>query len=165
MNWSENSTNIREAKCRDRIAIVLKREGHALGRATNRSISGRFVLLIAFAVYAQPVIARTYLNCPTRKVVIVSAPSGNTQSSSEELLGFWVDDAAKILTFADGAPLTVRRFDDRWISAVRGDVSYEFHRQAGVLTYVTSITKDDITTIVIGSGRCKPASASTPDNR
>jgi hypothetical protein len=120
--------------------------------------------MVAFAVYAQPVIARTYLNCPTRKVVIVSAPSGNTRSSSEQLLGFWVDDAAKILTFADGTPLTVRRFDDRWISAVGDDMSYEFDRQAGLLTYATSMTKDEISTTVIGSGRCELASAPTRGN-
>src|SRR5712691_9367472 len=162
MNWSENSTNIREAKCRDRTAIVLNREGRAPGRATTRSVSGCVALLIAFAAYAQPATARTYLNCSTREVVIVSKPSSTTSLSTEEDLGFWVDDAAKILTFADGTPLTFTRFDDRWISAARGDTSYEFDRQAGVLTYATSITKDDITTIVIGSGRCKPALASTP---
>ena len=57
------------------------------------------VLTIALAVVAQPVLAGTYLHCATRKVVIISGPSGDTSSTREEDLGFWVDDAAKILTF------------------------------------------------------------------
>src|SRR6266508_2659360 len=40
----------------------------------------------------------------------------------EENLGFWIDESAKTLVLADGTPLTVRRFDDRWISADRGDM-------------------------------------------
>jgi len=72
-------------------------------------------------------------------------------------LGFWIDEAAKILTLADGMPLTVRRFDDRWISAARGDASYEFDRQNGNLTYASSTTKDGTATIIIGAGRCKLA--------
>jgi hypothetical protein len=72
-------------------------------------------------------------------------------------LGFWIDEAAKILTRADGMPLTIRRFDDRWISAARGDVSYEFDRQNGSLTYAGSTTKDGVTRIIIGSGQCRIA--------
>ena len=53
----------------------------------------------------------------------------------------------------------VHRFDDRWISAARGDVSYELDRQDGNLTYASSTTKDSVTTIVIGAGRCKAAAA------
>jgi hypothetical protein len=30
---------------------------------------------------------------------------------------------------ADGTPLSVHRFEDRWISAARGDMSYELDRQ------------------------------------
>jgi hypothetical protein len=63
--------------------------------------------------------------------------------STEENVGFWIDDAAKIMTLADGTPLIVRRFDDRWISAARSDVSYELDRQDGILTYASSTTKDD----------------------
>jgi hypothetical protein len=33
------------------------------------------VLMIALAVLAQPVLARTHLNCAARKVVLTSAPS------------------------------------------------------------------------------------------
>ena len=57
----------------------------------------------------------------------------------------------------NGTALIIRRFDDRWISATRGDVSYELDRQDGNLTYASSTTKDGVTTIVIGSGRCKLA--------
>ena len=56
---------------------------------------------------------------------------------------------------ADGMPLTVRRFDDHWITAVRGDVSYEFNRDNGNLAYASSTTKDGIATIIIRSGQCE----------
>ena len=112
---------------------------------------------MAVTVWTEPALARSYLNCLTKKVVIVDAPSGITSSSIEETLGFWIDEAAKTLVFADGAPLTVRRFEDRWISAIRDDVSYEFDRQNGKLTYAGSTTKEGATTIIIGSGRCKIA--------
>ena len=48
------------------------------------------------------------------------------------------------VTLADDMPLTVRRFDERWISAARGDVSYELDRQNGNLTYASSTMKDGI---------------------
>ena len=115
------------------------------------------LLLIAFTVWAKPALARSYLNCSTKKVVIVDAPTGNSSLSTEENVGFWIDDAAKIMTLADGTPLIVRRFDDRWISAARGDLSYELDRQDGNLTYASSTTKDGTATIIIGSGRCKLA--------
>jgi len=115
------------------------------------------LLLMAFTVWAKPALARSYLNCSTKKVVIVDAPTGNSSLSTEENFGFWIDDAAKIMTLADGTPLIVRRFDDRWISAARGDVSYELDRQDGNLTYASSTTKDGTATIIIGSGRCKLA--------
>jgi hypothetical protein len=69
----------------------------------------------------------------------------------------WIDEAAKTIVLADSTSLTVRRFDDRWISAARGDMSYEFDRQNGDLTYASSTTKDGAVTIIIGSGRCKIA--------
>ena len=80
------------------------------------------LLLMIVADGAEPALARSYLNCLTKKVVIVDAPSGSTSSSIEENLGFWIDDAAKTFMLAEGTPLTVRRLDDRWISAVRGDI-------------------------------------------
>ena len=116
------------------------------------------LLLIVVAVWAEPALARSYLNCLTKKVVIVDAPKGSASSSIEENLGFWIDEAAKTLVLADGTPLSVRRLDDRWISAARGDMFYEFDRQNGNLTYASSTTKEGTATIIIGSGRCKIAS-------
>ena len=115
------------------------------------------LLLMAGAVWAEPALTRSYLNCLTRKVVIVDAPMGRTSSSIEENFGFWIDEVAKTLVLADGTPLTVRRFDDRWISAARGDISYEFDRQNGGLTYAGSTMKEGVATTTIGTGHCKTA--------
>jgi hypothetical protein len=112
---------------------------------------------MVLAVWTEPVLARSYLNCLTKTVVIVDAPRGSTSSSIEENIGFWIDEAAKTLVLADDSPLTVRRFDDRWISAARGDMFYEFDRQDGNLTYASSTMKGGAATITIGSGRCKIA--------
>jgi hypothetical protein len=81
---------------------------------------------MALIGWIEPALARSYLNCLTRKVVIVDTPRRSTSSSVEEHLGFWIDEAAKTLVLGDGTPLTVHRFDDHWISAARGDTSYEF---------------------------------------
>jgi hypothetical protein len=115
------------------------------------------LVLTAIAVLEETALARSYLNCLTKKVVIVDAPRGSTSSSIEENLGFWIDEAANIVTLGDGKKLILRRFDDRWISAASGDVSYELDRQNGNLTYASSTMKDGIATILIGSGRCKIA--------
>ena len=113
--------------------------------------------MMALIGWTQPALARSYLNCLTKKVVIVDAPRGSTSSSVEEHLGFWIDEAAKTLVLADGTALAVRRFDDHWISAARGDISYAFDRQNGNLAYASSTTKDGTATIIIGSGRCEIA--------
>ena len=113
------------------------------------------LLLLALAVWTEPSLARSYLNCPTKTVVIVDAPRGSSSSSIEENLGFWIDETAKTLVLADGRPLAVRRFDDRWISGVHGYISYEFDRQNGNLMYAGSTMKEGAATIIIGSGRCK----------
>jgi hypothetical protein len=112
------------------------------------------LVLTAFAVLEETALARSYLNCLTKKVVIVDAPRGTTTSSSEENFGFWIDEATKIVTLADGKKLNVRRFDDGWISTVSGDVSYELDRQTGNLTYAGSTMKDGIATTIIGAGQC-----------
>jgi len=44
-------------------------------------------------------LAETYLNCSTKKVIITSGPNGNTSSTTEEGLSFWIDDAAKTFRF------------------------------------------------------------------
>jgi hypothetical protein len=115
------------------------------------------LLLMACVVFAEPTVARSYLHCLTKKVVIVDAPKGSTSSGIEENFGFWIDGAAKTIVLADGAPLTVRRFDERWLSATRGDASYELDRRNGNLTYASSTMRDGTATIIIGSGRCNIA--------
>jgi hypothetical protein len=124
-----------------------------------RECSLLLMACIMLAESAESASTRTYLNCLTRKVVIVEASSGNTSSSTEESMSLWIDEAAKSLTLADGTPFIIRRFDDRWISAALGDVFYELDRQDGNLNYASSSTKDDVITIIVGSGRCKPAAA------
>jgi hypothetical protein len=119
------------------------------------------VLTIALIALAQPALARTYLNCSTRKVVLVSAPAGDTSSSREENLGFWVDDEAKTLAFQDNTPLTVTRFDRSWISADRDGVFYEFDRGNGALSYAGSTIKAGVSTTIVGSGRCEARPAPT----
>jgi hypothetical protein len=109
--------------------------------------------LTVFAVLEQSASARNYLNCLSKKVVIVDAPKGSTSSSTQENFGFWIDEATKMVTLADGKKLNVRRFDDRWISAVSGDISYELDRQNGNLTYAGSTMKDGVATTIIGAGR------------
>jgi hypothetical protein len=120
-------------------------------------IRGCALLLTVVAVWIEPALARSYLNCLTKKVIIVDTPSGSSSSSVQENLGFWVDEAAKTIALADSTPLTVRRFDDRWISAARGDLSYEFDRQNGGLTYAGSTMKEGVATTTIGSGHCETA--------
>src|SRR5262245_35402180 len=113
------------------------------------------LLLVAVTIWTVPASARSYLNCLAKKVVIVDTPRGSTSSSIDEKLGQWVDEAAKTVVLADGLPLKVRRFDDHWISAARGDVSYEFNRDNGSLAYAGTTTKDGTVTIIIGSGQCE----------
>jgi len=115
--------------------------------------------LTVFAVWDESTLARSYLNCLSKKVVIVDAPKGTTSSSIEENFGFWIDESTKIVTLADGKKLNVRRFDEGWISAASGDVSYELDRQNGNLTYAGSTMKDGIATTIIGAGRCTVAAA------
>jgi hypothetical protein len=120
-----------------------------------RGVSECAVLTIALAALAQPVLARTFLNCSTRKVVLVSAPTGDTSSARQEDLGFWIDDEAKTLKFLDNTPLTVTRLDQFWISANREGIFYEFDRRDGTLTYASSTTKDGVSSTIVGSGGCE----------
>jgi hypothetical protein len=119
-----------------------------------RGVSECALLTIALAALAQPVLARTQLNCSTRKVVLVSAPTGDSSSTREENLGFWIDDEAKTVTFLDNTRLTVARLDQSWISANRDGVFYELDRRDGTLSYAGSTTKNGVATTIVGSGRC-----------
>ena len=126
----------------------------ALVRQMKSAVRVSVLALAAFAVLEETALARSYLSCLAKKAVIVDAPKGTISSSAEENFGFWIDDATKIVTLADGKKLNVRRFDDRWISAVSGDVSYELDRQNGNLSYAGSAMKDGIATTIIGAGQC-----------
>jgi len=66
-----------------------------------KGVSECAVLTIALAALAQPVLARTSLNCSTRKVVFISAPSGETSSARDEPLSFWVPMHCSGQTFVD----------------------------------------------------------------
>jgi hypothetical protein len=103
------------------------------------------------------VVADTKLNCSAKKVVIISGLGGETSSTREEDLGFWVDDAAKTLRFAGDGLLVVTQFGNYWISANSDGIFYELDRQDGTLTYASSTTKDSVTTTIVGSGRCQVA--------
>ena len=72
----------------------------------------------------------------------------------EEHITFWIDDAAK----TDGQRLRISRFDKSWISANSEDIQYEFNRADHTLTYAGSTTKDNVTTTIVGSGRCEEPS-------
>jgi len=112
------------------------------------------VVAIMMVVVARPVLESTPLHCSTTQVVIISASTGKTSSRSDENLSFVIDDAAKTVTFADGESLAVTRFDSNWISANHDDIFYEFDRQGGSLSYASSTTKNDVTSTIVGSGRC-----------
>ena len=110
---------------------MLASAARALVRQMKSAVLVSVLALTAFAVWEESALARNYLNCLSKKVVIADAPKGTTSSSTEEHFGFWIDEATKTVTLADGKKLNVRRFDDGWISAVSGDVSYELDRQNG----------------------------------
>ena len=125
----------------------------AVGKMMRR-VTECVVLMIALTAMVRSALALSYLNCSTRKVVIISAPSGDTSSTREEKIMFAIDEAAKTLTFSDNRPLTVTRFDKSRISAKRDEVFYEFNRQDGSLTYASSTTQDGVTTTIVGAGQC-----------
>jgi hypothetical protein len=126
-----------------------------------RRVTECSVLIIALTALAQPALARSYLNCSTRKVVMISAPSGDTSSTREEELAFVIDEAAKKLTFSDNRPLNVTRLNKYRISANRDGIIYEFDRHDGTLTYANSTIQDGVTTTIVGSGQCAISLAPT----
>ena len=68
---------------------------------------------------------------------------------------FWLDDASKTISLADGMALTVTRFDDNWISAKHGGIWFEFDRRRQRLSYASSTERDRATTVIFGSGGCE----------
>jgi hypothetical protein len=120
-------------------------------------------ITIAFAILAQPLAARTRLDCSTTKVIITSAPGGDKSVLIKEDMGFYIDDDTKTFTLSDGTPLRVSRFDASGISAEHNDIQYEFNRSDGSLTYAGSTTAGSTTTTIIGSGQCKAAATRTPN--
>ena len=114
---------------------------------------------IALSTPAQPATAHTELNCATVKVTIRNESGEDRSSRTLEYLDFPIDDAAKVVAFADGRQLRIRRLDDSWISAERDDIQYEFNRSDGTLTYAGSMVEGNTSTTVVGSGRCVPRGA------
>jgi len=104
---------------------------------------------------ATAAVERTDINCTIREVVIEEGSGRGSSSLHEKNLSFWLDDASKTITFADGTPLTVTRFDANWISAKHGSVSFEFDRGRHRLSYASSTERDRATTVIFGSGRCE----------
>jgi hypothetical protein len=126
-----------------------------LPKGGTKSTSNKvFGLALALTFLTQPALAVTILNCSTKKVTITYGRHGETSSTRSENLSFRVDEAAKTVRFVDNTPLIVTRFDKNRISAQYNDVFFEFDRQDGTLSYASSSTKADITTVIAGSGQC-----------
>jgi hypothetical protein len=100
-------------------------------------------------------VARTDVNCSIREVVVEEGSGKGASSVHEQSLSFWLDEASKAVTLADGTALTVTRFDDNWISAKRGGISFEFDRRRERLSYASATERDRTTTLIVGSGRCE----------
>ncbi len=97
---------------------------------------------------------RVHLSCATKKVVVIDKPTGTASSSTKENLDFWIDEVSKSISLPGGVPLSTQRFDDHWISATGGGVSYEFDRESRNLTFAGTIMASGTATIIIGTGRC-----------
>ena len=60
-----------------------------------------------------------------------------------------IDEASKTVLFVDGEPLSIQRFDDRWISATGRGVSYELDRESKNLAFAGTIMKAGTATKMI----------------
>jgi len=116
---------------------------------------GCIASLFVLADLATAAVARTDINCTIREVVIEEGAGRGSLSVHEKSVSFWLDDASKTISLADGVALTVTRFDDNWISAKHGSVSFEFDRRRQRLSYASSTERDRSTTVIFGSGRCE----------
>jgi hypothetical protein len=125
----------------------------------------RILVVLALAISPQVLQVRqteqtrTQLDCASTKVIMTDKAGHEGSVKVEEHMTFLIDDAAKTVIFSDGRRLRITRFDKSWISANSEDVQYEFNRADGTLTYAGSTTKDNVTTTIIGSGRCENAPA------
>ena len=116
---------------------------------------GCIASLFVLADLTTAALARTDINCTIREVVVEEGPGKGASSIHEENLSFSLDDGSKTITLADGAALTVTRFDDNWISAKHGGISFEFDRRRHRVSYVSATEQNRTTTLIIGSGRCE----------
>ena len=128
--------------------------GKASEEKTIRPVAQCAILLLAICVSTVAAATRVHLTCITNKVVIIDTPTGSSSSNAKENLIFWIDEASKRVSFADGVSLSIQRFDDRWISATGDGVSYEFDRESRNLTFAGTIMKGGTATIIIGTGTC-----------
>jgi hypothetical protein len=136
------------------VRLERKREGRRRREKTRRPVAKCAILLLAVCVSTGATATRVHLTCITNKVVIVDTPTGSSSSDTKENLNFWLDEASKSVSFADGVPLSIQRFDDRWISVTGGGVSYEFDRESRSLSFAGTIMKEGTATIIIGAGTC-----------
>jgi hypothetical protein len=98
---------------------------------------------------------RTQYDCAGTKVVVTDKGGHKDAVRVEGHMTLLIDDAAKNVIFSDGRRLRITRFDKFWISGNSEDIEYEFDRADGTLSYAGSTTTDNVTTNVIGSGRCR----------
>jgi hypothetical protein len=138
--------------------VERERGGKPSEEKTIRPVAQCAILLLAICVSTVAAATRVYLTCITDKVVIIDTPTGSSSSNTKENLTFWIDEASKRVSFADGVPLSNQRFDNRWISATGSGVSYEFDRGNRNLTFAGTIMKAGTATIIIGAGSCSVAS-------
>jgi hypothetical protein len=116
---------------------------------------GCIASLVVLADLTTAAVAGTDINCTIREVVVEEGLGKGASSTHEKSLTFWLDDASKTITLADGVALTVTRFDDNWISAKHGSISFEFDRKRDRLSYASATERNRMTTLIIGSGRCE----------
>jgi hypothetical protein len=136
------------------VRLERKGEGRLRREKTRRPVAKCTILLLAICVSTGAAPTRVYLSCITNKVIIIDTPTGSSSSNTKENLNFWINEASKKVSFADGVPLSIQRFDDRWISVAGGGVSYEFDRESRSLSFAGTTMKEGTATIIIGAGTC-----------
>jgi hypothetical protein len=123
-------------------AAGAERGGKASEEKTTRPVTQCVILLLAVCVSTVAIAGRIHLTCITNKVIIIDTPTGSSSSNSKENLNSWIDEASKKVSFADGVPLSIQRFDDRWISVTGGGVSYELDRESRSLSFAATIMRE-----------------------